>query len=37
VTRIDVFWSLIHLLQQPNAAGIDSSDKHGNIIPSNAA
>ncbi|MCI28101.1 transcription factor LHW-like [Trifolium medium] len=37
VTRIDVFWSLINLLQQPNAAGIDSSNNHGNIIPSNIA
>ncbi|KAI5394852.1 hypothetical protein KIW84_061466 [Lathyrus oleraceus] len=25
VTRIDVFWSLIRLLQQPNSIGIDSS------------
>ncbi|KAK2402360.1 transcription factor LHW [Trifolium repens] len=37
VTRIDVFWSLIHLLQQPNASGIDSSNKHGDEIPSNIA
>ncbi|CAJ2628317.1 unnamed protein product [Trifolium pratense] len=37
VTRIDVFWSLINLLQQPTAARIDSSNKHGNIIPSNIA
>ncbi|QCE07726.1 transcription factor bHLH157-like isoform X2 [Vigna unguiculata] len=40
VTRIDVFWSLIHLLQQTNTSGIDSSNKnwdaalHANSIKS---
>ncbi|XP_058744608.1 transcription factor bHLH157-like [Vicia villosa] len=35
VTRIDVFWSLLHLLQQPNSGGIDSSNKHNNVIDVN--
>ncbi|KAL5068485.1 hypothetical protein RYX36_019372 [Vicia faba] len=35
VTRIDVFWSLLHLLQQPNSCGIDSSNKHSNVIEAN--
>lgn len=37
VTRIDVFWSLIHLLQQPNITGSDSSNKHSNVIDANIA
>ncbi|CAK8572196.1 unnamed protein product [Lathyrus sativus] len=37
VTRIDVFWSLLHLLQQPNSVGIDSSNKHSNVIDANVA
>ncbi|XP_020238919.1 transcription factor bHLH157 isoform X2 [Cajanus cajan] len=32
VTRIDVFWSLIHLLQQTNNSGVDSSNKHSDVI-----
>ncbi|TKY52010.1 Transcription factor LHW [Spatholobus suberectus] len=35
VTRIDVFWSLIHLLQQTNISGIDSSNKHCDVIDAN--
>ncbi|RDX60352.1 Transcription factor LHW, partial [Mucuna pruriens] len=35
VTRIDVFWSLIHLLQQTNTSGIDSSNKHCDVIDAN--
>ncbi|KAK7393835.1 hypothetical protein VNO78_22399 [Psophocarpus tetragonolobus] len=31
VTRIDVFWSLIRHLQQKNAFGTDSANKHCNI------
>ncbi|KAL2325247.1 hypothetical protein Fmac_024305 [Flemingia macrophylla] len=32
LTRIDVFWSLIHLLQQTNTSGVDSSHKHCDVI-----
>ncbi|KAK7278321.1 hypothetical protein RJT34_23348 [Clitoria ternatea] len=35
MTRIDVFWSLMHLLQQTNASSIDSSNKHSNVIGAN--
>ncbi|CAJ1976353.1 unnamed protein product [Sphenostylis stenocarpa] len=35
VTRIDVFWSLIHLLQQTNTSGIDSS-KHCDALDANS-
>ncbi|XP_020211102.1 uncharacterized protein LOC109795946 [Cajanus cajan] len=31
VTRIDVFWSLIHILQQKNTSGTDSDNKLCNI------
>ncbi|KAJ1403997.1 hypothetical protein SESBI_26917 [Sesbania bispinosa] len=35
VTRIDVFWSLIHLLQQTNTSGVDSANKQCNVIDAN--
>ncbi|KAK6646177.1 hypothetical protein PHAVU_L006001 [Phaseolus vulgaris] len=36
VTRIDVFWSLVHLLQQTNTSGIDSSNKHWDALHANS-
>ncbi|BAT94866.1 hypothetical protein VIGAN_08151200 [Vigna angularis var. angularis] len=36
VTRIDVFWSLIHLLQQTNTSGIDSSNKNWDALHANS-
>ncbi|XP_027364577.1 transcription factor bHLH157-like [Abrus precatorius] len=37
VTRIDVFLSLIHLLQQTNTSNIDSAKKHCNVIDANVS
>ena len=31
VTRIDVFWSLLHLLQQKNTSEMDSANNHYNV------
>ncbi|KAK7391837.1 hypothetical protein VNO78_20260 [Psophocarpus tetragonolobus] len=35
VTRIDVFWSLIHLLQKTDTSGTDSSNKNCDVIEAN--
>ncbi|KAL5138993.1 Transcription factor LHW [Glycine soja] len=35
VTRIEVFLYLIHLLQETNTSGIDSSNKHCDVIEAN--
>ncbi|KAK7344098.1 hypothetical protein VNO77_13361 [Canavalia gladiata] len=37
VTRIDVFWSLIHLTQQTNTSSIESADTRCNVIDGNVS